>query len=326
MDTKAICVGSSSALRFWRSARSVGGTVREDEIASAFGSRAFDITRQVARARDLCLCEENQPLDLVFGGSFGRCFVANVHIHKWRAPLGSKQLIEAGDGIYICRAPVVIAQLGLTLDTVSLAQVACELMGTYGLVPWTDEGVVWDVDPLVSYAECREYISAARALRVRGATGASDALQIAVPDSNSPRETDIAIYFQLGRPSGGAGLGGFEMNRKLLVPQEYWPLAGQRSIKPDFCWKNARVACEYDSDDNHLNSSQKTKGERRRATLEAMGYKVMTLTNGILKNGEALNAFTAELEQQLGIRRNPMNANMLARRRDLCERLFGTTM
>ena len=70
MDTKAICVGSSSALRFWRSARSVGGTVREDEIASAFGSRAFDITRQVARARDLCLCEENQPLDLVFGGSF----------------------------------------------------------------------------------------------------------------------------------------------------------------------------------------------------------------------------------------------------------------
>ncbi len=57
-----------------------------------------------------------------------------------------------------------------------------------------------------------------------------------------------------------------------------------------------------------------------------MGYKVMTLTNGILKNGEALNAFTAELEQQLGIRRNPMNANMLARRRDLCERLFGTTM
>ena len=87
------------------------------------------------------------------------------------------------------------------------------------------------------------------------------------------------------------------MNKKLAVPQEFWSLAGQRTIKPDYCWMNAKVACEYDSDDDHLNSRQKTKDERRRVTLEAMGYKVMTLTNGILKSGEALNAFTAELER-----------------------------
>ena len=325
MDGDGICIGAGSALRYWRSTRSAGSSARENKFGPAYGSRAFDIAQQVARARNLCLCEDGQPIDLVRGGSFGRRSLADASVHKWRAPLGSKQLVAVGDGIYVCRAPVVIAQLGSSLDTIALAQVACELMGTYGLVPWAHEDVVWDVEPLASYEECREYASAARALRVRGATSACDALGIAAPNSNSPRETDIAIYFLLGRPAGGAGLGGFDMNKKLAVPQEFWSLAGQRTIKPDFCWMNAKVACEYDSDDGHLNSRQKTKDERRRVTLEAMGYKVMTLTNGILESGEALNAFTAELERQLGIRRNPMNANMLARRRDLCDRLFGTS-
>lgn len=323
MDNNGICIGSESALRFWRSMRSAGGVMLGEDSTLAFGSRMIETAQQVSRARTLCLCEDDRPLDLVCGGPFERRSLVGARSHKWRAPLGSSQLAAVGAGVYVCRAPAVIAQLGSRLDIISLAQVACELMGTYGLVPWAREDVIWDVEPLASLAECREYATAARALRVRGATSACEALKIAAPNSNSPRETDIAVYFLLGRPSGGAGLSGFAMNQKLSVPQEYWTLAGQRTIKPDFCWQTAKVACEYDSDDDHLTSRQKTRDERRRVTLEAMGYKVMTLTNGILKSDEALNAFTAELERQLGIRRNPMNANMLSRRCDLSERLFG---
>lgn len=324
MNDGTICIGLESALRFWRSVRSTDGSLQEHEVADAFGGRAIGAKQMLPRARRLCLCERDQPLDLVSGGPFERSVLVGARTHKWRAPLGPSQLICIEQGIFVCRPPVVLAQLGANLDEISLAQVACELMGTYGLVPWADEDIIHDVDPLASLAECREYASAARALHVRGATRAFDALRISAPNSNSPRETDVAIYLQLERLSGGAGLRGFDMNRRLAVPQELWPLAGQRVIKPDYCWQRTKVVCEYDSDENHLNIRQKTKDERRRATLEAMGYKVMTFTNGILKSGEALNAFTAELERQLGVRRNPMNAKMLARRSDLCERLFGT--
>ena len=282
------------------------------------------LTQKVSRARKLCFVDDDQPIDLVNGGPFERCYLMDVCNHKWRAPLGSSQLVCVEAGIFACRPPVVIAQLGSELDEVSLAQIACELMGTYGLVPWADDDLAGDVEPLATLLECQEYAMAARALRVRGASRACKALQISAPNSGSPRETDIAIYFQLGRPGGGAGLGGFAMNPKVVVPSELWALAGQEVIKPDFCWQGAKVACEYDSDENHLNSRQKTKDERRRVTLEAMGYKVMTLTNGILKSDEALNAFTAELERQLGIRRNPLNANMIAKRRELRNRLFGS--
>ncbi len=322
MDSEAICVGAASALRFWRLTRSVGEAAKDD-AEWAFGARSIGKAERVTRARNLCRCEGDEPLDLVGGGAFEFCYADRTRIQKWRAPLGTNQLANVGDGIYMCRPAVAIAQLGSSLDAIALAQAACELMGTYGLAPWTDEGVVWDVDPITSIAECSEYAAAARALRVRGATNAFEALSIAAPSSNSPRETDIAIYFLLGRTRGGAGLGGFAMNQRIAVPRECWSLAGQQVIKPDFCWQEVKVVCEYDSDLDHLNSRQKTKDERRRVTLEAMGYKVMTLTNGILQSDEALNAFTAELEQQLGIRRQSMNARMLRRRGDLRERLFG---
>ncbi|SFX64492.1 DUF559 domain-containing protein [Olsenella sp. kh2p3] len=326
MYDNAICIGSDSALRFWRSVRSTGGSLQEHDAADVFGARALGAAQRVSRARDLCLCDEGQPLDSVNGGPFGRCYLIDVCNHKWRAPLGSSQLVCIEDGIFVCRPSVVIAQLGSELDEISLAQVSCELMGTYGLVPWTDEDIVCNVNPLASLSDCREYAVAAHTMNVRGATRALEALRISSPNSASPRETDVAIYFQLGRPHGGAGLDGFAMNQKLAVPKELWSLAGQHVIKPDFCWQGAKVICEYDSDEDHLNSRQKTKDERRRATLEAMGYKVMTLTNGILKSNEALNAFTAELERQLGVRRNPMSAKMLAQRRELRNRLFGSAL
>ncbi len=243
MATKGICIGFDSALRYWRSMRSVGSDALENECPPAFGMRTIDTSRQVAHARTLCSCEDGQLLDLVSGGSFDRRPNADSRIHMWRAPLGSSQLTGLGDGIYVCRPAAVIAQLGSCLDSISLAQVACEFMGTYGLVPWAREDAIWDVDLLMTSGECQQYLAAARALRVRGATAASDALRIASPNSNSPRETDIAIYFLLGRSSGGAGLGGFAMNQKLVVPQEYRALAGQHTIKPDFCWQRAKVAC-----------------------------------------------------------------------------------
>ncbi|MGI6231215.1 MAG: hypothetical protein ACOYJL_10015 [Tractidigestivibacter sp.] len=324
MAERELLVGFESALSFWRTVRAAGLGDNGTALATdghVFGSQQLPVPERVGFA--LRCCNADRPLHIVVPSIGKRTSLVSAQEHVWSGVTKRGDLLGMGQGVSFYEMPATFVQLGMVMTDIELAQVANEMMGTYGLTPWADESRVQDIKPLVSYAELQEYALAAKAAGVRGATRACHALELATPGSNSPRETDVAVFMKLSRRKGGAELGGFVMNEPIHVPDEYKSLAGQSTISPDFCWTRQKVSQEYDSDEDHLTSRAKTTDERRRQTLEAMGYRVFVLTNGILRSNSAFNAYLRELEVALGLRRRALSSHALDLRRNLREQLFG---
>ena len=121
-----------------------------------------------------------------------------------------------------------VFQLAYSFDEISLAEIAYEMTGTYGIAPWEDDGAHARLEPLVDIAGLCGYATSARLLGVRGARRACAALDIVVPGSNSPRETDTAIFLSLGRGRGGLGAAGFKMNAPVALPDRLASMVGQK--------------------------------------------------------------------------------------------------
>lgn len=240
----------------------------------------------------------------------------------WRGPLTREHLVDLGQGVSVCVMPAVFSQLAYSFDEISLAEIAYEMTGTYGIAPWEDDGAHARLEPLVDVAGLCGYATSARLLGVRGARRACAALDIVVPGSNSPRETDTAIFLSLGRGGGGLGAAGFKMNAPVALPDRLASMVGQKTIVPDFSWPNGTVM-EYDSDQEHQSPATRARDERKRRAYRAEGMDCLTLTNGILRSNHELNLFCEELEKSLGLRRTPASERMLVRRRELRQRLFG---
>ena len=318
---RELTVGFESALDFWRAARvAAPGRVVGEPEGKIYGARELSLSEQVSLACNLCNTEP--PLDVVVTDAAHRHAHISLVDHVWRGPLEGEHTFGLGDGIEVCRFPAVFVQLALSCDEIELAELGLEMSGTYGLPPRSDDGVAENLRPLVAPSELRRYALAARALGVRGAALACQALELVVPNSNSPRESDVAIAFQLSRRQGGLMVGGFEMNRTIRLPDALADQIGQSVIKPDFSWHNGTVV-EYDSEQEHSTPAARARDERKRRAYQSVGMDCLTLTNDILRSNERYNWFAGELEHSLGIYRKGISSAMAERRRELRERLFG---
>lgn len=316
-----LIVGYESALSLWRATRTAyADRDLQDPGGRVFGARQLTPAERASLA--ITLCSASEPLDVVLKSREGRHGLLSVTDHVWRGPLTDEHLTRLGSGIFVCKMPVVLCQLAASWDVLEVAEVACEMAGTYGVAPWTGQGFEGGMDSLVDLAELRGYASAAKALRVRGATRALSALDLSAAPSNSPRETDVAIFFLRSRALGGAGLGGFTMNRRFDLPASLVELTGRKYLVPDFMWGNGTIV-EYDSEQEHLSPEARARDEAKRRAFQAEGLDWLTLTNGILRSDGLLNLFVRDLEESLGLARRPMSAAMESRRRDLRARLFG---
>lgn len=321
MSGGSLVVSHESALEFWRAVRAAAGARDEgDPEGRVYGERRLTVSERAELAASLC--GFGCPVHVQVPNVGARHHNPLVVDHVWGGPKTRAAPFALGNGIFVARMPEVFVQLAQQLDELALAEVAYEMTGTYGLAPWSDKGAVGDIRPLVGLSELDAYASDARALGVRGAARASAALRLVVPMSNSPRESDAAIYFILHRSRGGLDVGGFALNKTVRLPRELASMVGSASIKPDYSWDD-RVLVEYDSDQEHRISEQISRDERKRIAYKAKGMDCLTLTNEILSSNEALNQFSSDLESSLGVRRRPPNERMLEKRAELRERLFG---
>ncbi len=321
MGERRLVVGYESALGFWRAVRAAAGERGVLEPAGkTYGARRLALSEQARVA--LSLCNADAPLDVVVPGANRRHCCELVTDHVWRGPVPDKRLVGVGDDVFVCTMPVIFAQLAATRDVIDLAELAYEMTGTYGVTPWEGEGFCGDVDALLDIAELRGYASSVRALRIRGSARAIDALGLVVPGSNSPRETDVAILFMMGRRRGGLYAPGFAMNAPVKLPESLAERIGQKTVIPDFSWPNGTIV-EYDSNEEHQSPDARAHDEVKRRAYQAVGMDCLTLTNGILRSNRRLNLFAEELERSLGIRRDGVCERSLEARRDLRQRLFG---
>lgn len=315
-----LIVGFDSALSYWRAARVAASGLGGEPEGRVFGARPLSTSERARYALNACLA--NGPLDVVVSSASERHHCASVRDHVWSGPLRPNMTISLGSGVRVCRIPAMMVQLGRELDEVELARIAHEVSGTYVVTPWADEAGRSGVPAAVSLAELVAYAQAARSMGVPGAARLLRALAVTGENSNSPRETDVSIALRLSRSKGGFGIRDFCMNPTVALSDAGREIVGRQTLRPDFVFPNM-TAFEYDSDQEHLSAWQHDYDGRRRDALQASGYDVITLTNGIVKDPGALTALFEGLARSLGIRRGPLTASMVARREELVERIFG---
>lgn len=321
MDSGKLVVGYESALEFWRATRAASAAQGElDPEGRVYGAVRLSVQAQANLALELCAA--SAPLHAVVQSKNVHHRCKDVVDHVWSGPLTSEHLVPLERGIEVCKMPVVFVQLATMLSEVELAEIAYEMTGTYGFSSDNGSGFCSGLAPLLDVSDLKSYAKSAKLLRVRGAARACAALELVTEGSNSPRESEIAIFFRQTRAKGGIGLSGFSLNETIHLPKKLAAEMGQKVTIPDFSWSNGTLV-EYDSDEYHNTPAGRARDEKKRRAYQAVGLDCLTLTNDILKSNEKLNRFVEDLERSLGIRRRPPSGRMLQKRADFRERIFG---
>lgn len=322
MATPNLIVGYESALDYWRAVRAAD---IEPDLDPTSGKviGAMPLALAQCAARGIAACCTEPPLQIVVPDKHHRHNCPAIENRVFKGPLRSRQLTSIGSDISICNAEPLFCQLGVCTPLIDLALIGFELCGSYGVLSNGDDTVAYGLQPLTTIADLKNYAEGAKALDIKGSGKALQALSLATDGSASPRESEIGTFLSLSRARGGAGLGGFVMNRSIKVPPEMSVIVGSKTLKPDFLWEQPKLVLEYDSDEFHLDATQKSRDEARRRVFENLGYTVKCLTSDILVDNAKLNAFISELESVVSPRRRTPSDAMLKTRAATRERLFG---
>ena len=181
------------------------------------------------------------------------------------------------------------------LTFAKLVLLGFELCGTYALA--VDGPARRTIAPLTSAVKLRSF--AEGAVGMRGRKVALQASRYVLDGSASPMESTLAMMLSLPYAKGGYGLPVPLLNYRVDIPQRARKRADRRYCECDLCWPDAHLAVEYDSDLYHSDSLRQESDARRRNTLIALGFTVVTVSRGQISDGAAFNRLANQLAKIL---------------------------
>lgn len=137
---------------------------------------------------------------------------------------------------------------------------------------------------------------------LRGAKAARSCVPFIVPDSASPKETQLAMVLCAARRVGAYGLSRPCLNHPIALDDEAKALVRSEFCRADICWPESKLVVEYDSDLAHTGSGRIASDSARRSALLHVGMRVVGVTRMQLHNRFALDQVVSVLERQLEMR------------------------
>lgn len=231
---------------------------------------------------------------------------ASKHVipHVCTKGLSQGSLLQLKRGVYVASIGICLIQMSRRLSIPELIRVCYELCAMYEVVPDTNEVNRQDTEnlfdhcrqqkcpPLVSVVELRKSVS--KNLHLKGAKRVLDVLRFVVDGSESPRETDLAMYTWCPMRIGGYGFRVAAMNKTVLI--------NGSERRCDLFFSQERVGVEYDSDLHHNGPKKSAEDSARVKQFEGKGYRMVSITNGELKDFDLAHEAMTLLGKHLGIR------------------------
>lgn len=303
----AVFLSYASSLKYWRS----------DEpyyAGEVMSSPAFDPQFEDAECGVHALADVPSGLwhdeclrDVLVGKpSARRCNPStSVQLISADIPVGSFYRIRRD--LYACSPGLCFLLAASKLPFRALMTLGFELCGSYSLFNSSMNGIKHA--PLSSVEELSTYLAQFR--YAHGLTRARRALTYIRNGSASPRETDLFMMLCLPPRLGGFGLPEAKLNEILDVKKRARVATGLAAITPDLCWKEKRVALEYESTESHgayvapaelrlMNQRKLASDSERRRTYEAMQMTVLTVTNGEFIHYQDVERIAKLLARRLG--------------------------
>lgn len=278
---------------------------------SGFGMNQKDLD-SLSRCRHTARIE--RPHVLVGSDKQKRKTEATAHVCTTALPRGS--LLRLKDGIHVASLPICLSQMATGMDPLDLIRLLYEVCSEYELYEMLSDGLgevgeeatvgVRGAEPLTSTKKLRAQLN-----RLSGFPGARivlEALDCVSDNSNSPRETDLAMWAWCKRRWGGFEFRVGTMNQPISID------GNERRC--DLFFGKERVGVEYDSDEFHAGTGKNAADSARKKQIENKGYRIVSITNGELKDFDQAVSAMKLLGTHLGLRvRDPRTRTSKARKR-----------
>lgn len=204
---------------------------------------------------------------------------------------------------------------------VNVVRRAMEFLGTYRLGA-SDEDAIFDQPPLMTFdSGCKLVQSVAKR---RASTVMLRALELAVPNSGSPRETDLVLMLTLPVELGGYGLPRPALNKLQKGSADWLDVSGDAYIMPDLLWEDESLVVEYYGHKSHRDRGwRKTDRDIMRAnTLRVMGFTVLEVTHGVVETFARMDYFARQVAKLLHVSLVEPGEEELILRHHLYDELF----
>lgn len=268
---------SSALLWLRRQGPGAAGLVR-------YGLRFHDLEADYLRIRRHKTVIESldKPVQLLVSHRGARRRSREVCSHLMQLPGGIYPSFMIERAMF-CSAPeLLMMEMATVLDEDELLLLGYELCGSYGFSPHgdlADRGRIADVATMTAFAQACP--------GVHGRKRLAAVLPRVLDGAASPMEAALAVCLTSPKALGGLGFPAPLLNHALLVEGQARRLWEGDTISPDLLWAfeedDSRpykgVAIEYDSNVHHTGATNIAHDARRRNVLEAMGYRVITVTN-----------------------------------------------
>ena len=259
------------------------------------------------------------PIHLVVDSRAQHAHSPNLITHAWGTRYSVWPTLQCDEEVSVSAPEYLFLQMALQLDVLELAFLGCELCGTYCLDNGLKErGKLLTSQRLLSFLEERP--------KARGRFLAIRAARLVVDGARSPMEAFLALMFSLPTQRGGYGLSKPLLNPNIDLGEDASRAFGRPSIHPDLLWPKAKIALEYDSNQNHIGVERITNDARRRLALELDGYQVITVTNAQTRSVSELDSIVTLIEHAHGKEPHVPSTSLAARRAWLFERLRGLAL
>ena len=204
---------------------------------------------------------------------------------------------------------------------VSVVRRAMEFLGTYRLGA-SDDDAIFDQPPLMTLDSGRKFVQSVT--KRRASKVMLRALELAIPNSGSPRETDLVLMLTLPVDSGGYGLPRPVLNKLQNGPAKWYEISGDSHIMPDLLWEAESLVVEYYGHKSHRDMGrQKTDHDIMRAnTLREMGFTVLEVTHGVVGTFVRMDYFARQVAKLLHVSLVEPGEEDLILRHHLYDELF----
>lgn len=316
-------IAYQSALQYWRAQTSQfsGGLIdlhdtntRTKQCLSSLEKPQFDFPDYLTR--DVSL-----PFHVIVGNSKARVRSKKITSHTWqKIPKSSTRHIS--DGTLISTPEFCFLQMASTLTLAQLILLGYEICGTYA---------VQSNEP----ARCRNFSLTTgdsltkftkQSLHLHGYQKASRAVPYIIEGSASPMESILTMLLCLPYKLGGYNIATPVLNCRINIPNHAKKLTDKNYYVCDLCWPKQRLCIEYDSTFYHNTHNRIESDARRRNTLLALNYTVLTVSANQVMNPELFGKLARQvskiLKSRLSLPEPQFSKAHTVLRKELCSFAF----
>lgn len=325
-----IALGHTASMKFWRIKRPPFHTrallARRGE-PSCFRSGSHDEAKpsvnDLERVERIGIDLGTNPTDFIVPSPSSRTRSTRITCSVFDKRIPAKAFVYVGDGVFVVSPELCLLLEARTAAFANLVETGYEFCGSYRLAASSDTGMLSDQLPLTSVSKLQSFLSRARNLNGVGA--ARDAVAHILPNSESPKESQLSILSSFPGRLGGYGFPPATLNHPVRISENARGRDVGRICRCDLFWPDAKLDVEYDSRLHHAGEAEQEKDSARRTALAYAGILVITVSSDQLHTRSEMDKVAHAMAKRLGTRCRSRAHDWELKQIRLRSQLLGTT-